>query len=445
MRFIPITPAQRDDMLRAVGVSSVDDLFGVIPEDVRLSRPLDVPDGVSELELLRHLRQLSDRDLDSSRVVSFLGAGCYDHFVPSIVDAVVSKPEFFTAYTPYQPEISQGTLQAIFEYQSMICQLTGMDVSNASMYDGATAMAEAAHLAASVTKRRRVVVADTVHPEWIETLRTYALSGTLEVALAASRGGRVDVEALAEAAAEAAAVIVADPNFFGNLEDLTAVGRIAKNAGALFVVAMNPMLAGVLAPPSEYGADVVVGEGQPLGNAMSFGGPGFGFFACRSDYLRRMPGRIVGRTVDVDGRAAFVLTMQTREQHIRREKATSNICSNQALCALAASVHLASLGPAGLADVGRACVSKAHYMYDRLVATGRFSPAFPDTAFADEFALAYDGNAREMQEAMLERGFLAGLELSRFSSELSGIVLFAVTEKRTREEIDRFVEEVSSL
>ncbi len=445
MRFIPVTPAQQAEMLRAVGVSTVDDLFDVIPETVRLRRPLSLPDGLSELELIRDLQALAAKDLDSSRVVSLLGAGCYDHFIPSIVDAVVSKPEFFTAYTPYQPEISQGTLQAIFEYQSMICQLTGMDVSNASMYDGATAMAEAAHLAASVTKRRRIVVADTVHPEWLETLRTYSLAGTLEIATAASRGGVVDAESLAESVTDAAAVIVADPNFFGNLEDLTAIARIAKSSGALLVVAVNPMLAGVLAPPSEYGADVVVGEGQPLGNAMSFGGPGFGFFACKSDYLRRMPGRIVGRTVDVDGRPAFVLTMQTREQHIRREKATSNICSNQALCALAASVHLASLGPVGLAEVGRACVAKAHYLRDALVETGRFSPAFPDAPFAHEFALAYDGNAREMQEAMLERGFLAGLELSRFSPDLSGIVLFAVTEKRTRGELDRFVEEVASL
>jgi glycine dehydrogenase subunit 1 len=445
MRFVPIAPAQRDEMLRVIGVSSADELFDVIPDSVRLRRPLALPAGLSEMELLRELGRLSARDLDSARVVSFLGAGCYDHFVPSIVDAVVSKPEFFTAYTPYQPEVSQGTLQAIFEYQSMICMLTGMDVSNASMYDGATAMVEAAYLAASATKRRRVVVAETVHPEWLETLRTYALAGTLEVATAPARGGVIDVEALAETAGDAAAIIVADPNFFGNLEDLAALGRVAHDAGALFVVAVNPMLAGVLAPPSEYGADVVVGEGQPLGNAMSYGGPGFGFFACRDQFLRRMPGRIVGRTLDVDGRPAFVLTMQTREQHIRREKATSNICSNQALCALAASVHLASLGPHGLAEVGRACVAKAHYLYDRLVTTGRFTPAYPDAAFAHEFALAYDGNAHEMQETMLERGFLAGLELSRFSPELSGIVLFAVTEKRTRREIDRFVEEVASL
>jgi glycine dehydrogenase subunit 1 len=445
MRFIPITPAQRDEMLRVVGVASADELFDVVPDSVRLDRPLALPSGITEMELVRELAGLSDRDLDASRVVSFLGAGCYDHFIPSIVDAVVSKPEFFTAYTPYQPEISQGTLQAIFEYQSMICALTGMDVSNASMYDGATAMVEAAYLASTATKRGRVIVADTVHPEWLETMRTYALAGTLEIATAASRGGVIDVEALAETVSDAAAVIVADPNFYGNLEDLAAIGRVAHDAGALFVVAVNPMLSGVLAPPADYGADVVVGEGQPLGNAMSFGGPGFGFFACRDQFLRRMPGRIVGRTVDVDGRPAFVLTMQTREQHIRREKATSNICSNQALCALAASVYLSSLGPQGLAEVGRACVAKAHYLHDRLIETGRFTPAYPDASFAHEFALAYDGNAHEMQETMLERGFLAGVELSRFSAELSGIVLFAVTEKRTREEMDRFVGEVASL
>jgi glycine dehydrogenase subunit 1 len=412
---------------------------------VRLRRPLALPEGMSEMELQRHLSGLASRNLDADRVVSFLGGGCYDHFIPAIVDAVVSKPEFFTAYTPYQPEISQGTLQAIFEYQSMICALTGMDVSNASMYDGATAMAEAAWLAVHATGRRRIVVASTVHPEWLDVLRTYALAGAFEVVAAPARDGVVEVESLGEASADAAAVIVADPNFYGNLEDLQTLGTLAHDAGALFVVAVNPILSGVLAPPSEYGADVVVGEGQPLGSAMSFGGPGFGFFACRDAFLRRMPGRIVGRTVDVDGRPAFVLTMQTREQHIRREKATSNICSNHALGALAAGVYLSAVGPEGLAEVGRACVAKAHYLHDALVGTGRFTPAFPDAPFAHEFALAYDGNAHEMAETMLERGFLAGLELSRFSPELSGLVLFAVTEKRTREEMDRFVEEVSSL
>jgi glycine dehydrogenase subunit 1 len=346
MRFVPVTPAQRDEMLRVVGAPSTRALIDeVIPEAVRLGRPLDLPAGMSELDLQRHLTGLAATNLSSDRVVSFLGAGCYDHFIPAIVDAVVSKPEFFTAYTPYQPEISQGTLQAIFEYQSMICALTGMDVSNASMYDGATAMAEAAYLAVHATRRMRVVVASTVHPEWLEVLRTYAIAGTMEVVPVASRDGVTDLEALAEAAGDAAAVLVADPNFFGNLEDLRAIGTIAKDAGALFVVAVNPILSGVLAPPSEYGADVVVGEGQPLGSPMSYGGPGFGFFACREEHLRRMPGRIVGRTVDVDGRPAFVPTMQTREQHIRREKATSNICSNHALNALAAGVYLSAVGP----------------------------------------------------------------------------------------------------
>ncbi len=446
MRFIPVTPAQRAEMLRTVGVGSAEELFAaIIPEEARLDRPLTLPAGMSEMELLRHLGGLASRDLDASRVVSFLGGGCYDHFIPSIVDAVVSKPEFFTAYTPYQPEISQGTLQAVFEYQSMICALTGMDVSNASMYDGATAMAEAAYLASSSTKRRRIVVAETVHPEWLEVLQTYALADTLEIVTVPAFDGVVDVEALSEAATDAAAVIVADPDFFGNLEDLGLIGTLAHEAGALFVVATNPALLGVLAAPGSYGADVVVGEGQPLGSPMSFGGPGFGFFACRQQFLRRMPGRIVGRTLDVDGRPAFVLTMQTREQHIRREKATSNICSNQALNALAAAVYLASVGPEGLAEVGRACVAKAHYLCDALVATGRFTPAFPGAAFAHEFALAYDGSVLDMQEAMLASGFLAGLELSRFWPELSGVVLFAVTEKRTRAEMDRFVEEVASL
>jgi glycine dehydrogenase subunit 1 len=444
MRFIPVTPEQQEAMLTVIGVPAVSDLFEVIPSEVRLARPLDMAGGITELELARRLGELSASDLDASQVVSFLGAGCYDHFVPAIVDAVVSKPEFFTAYTPYQPEISQGTLQAIYEYQSLVCLLTGMDVANASMYDGASALAEAGWLAVHATGRRRIVVASTIHPEWREVLDTYATAGELEVVTAPSNDGVLDLGALPALAADAAAVLVADPDFFGNLEPIADVGEIAHAAGALFVVAANPILAGVLAPPSLAGADVVVGEGQPLGNAMSFGGPGFGFFACRQQHLRRMPGRIVGRTVDHDGRPAFVLTMQTREQHIRREKATSNICSNHALNALAAGVYLSSLGPEGLAEVGRACVAKAHHLRAELIGTGRFSAPW-ERPFAHEFALRYDGDVAAMQKAMLDRGFLAGLDLARFSAGDAGLVLFAVTEKRTRAEMDAFVREVASL
>ena len=447
MRFIPVSDAQRDAMLRVVGVPAVDSLFEVIPEGVRLGRPLDLQQPMNEQALRRHLDDVAYHGCPC-QLVPFLGAGCYDHYVPAIVDAVISKPEFFTAYTPYQAEVSQGTLQAIYEFQSMICMLTGMDVANASMYDGATALVEAAYLAVHQTGRRRVVVASTIHPEWLETLLTYATAGLIDPVVVPAERGLVDLAALREQVADAAAVLVASPNFFGHIEDLAAVRAIADEAGALMVVAANPILLGLIEPPAAYGADVVVGEGQPLGCPMTFGGPGFGFFACKQQFVRRMPGRIVGRTVDAEGRDAFVLTMQAREQHIRRERATSNICSNHSLLALAASVYLASVGPDGLEQVARVCCANARYLRARLIATGMFDPEFmwddgDEPAFGYEFVLRYHGDVAEMQGRMLELGYLAGLDLGRIDEEHEGLVLFAVTEQRTREEIDSFVREVA--
>ncbi|MBN2247310.1 MAG: aminomethyl-transferring glycine dehydrogenase subunit GcvPA [Coriobacteriia bacterium] len=445
MRFIPVTCEEQVEMLVRIGVDSVDALFEDIPGDARLARPLGVPDGMTEIELAAHLESLAARNSDGSRVVSFLGAGVYDHYIPAIVDAVVSKPAFFTAYTPYQPEVSQGTLQAVYEYQSMICQLTGMEVSNASMYDGATAFAEAALMAARVTKRGRVVVSGAVHPEWREVLATYVESGTLDVVEVPASGGVTDAAAVAAVVDDStAALMVTSPTWYGTLEDLTALGVLAHDAGALFVVGTNPILLGVMEPPASYGADIVVGEGQPLGNAISFGGPGLGIFACHKAHIRQMPGRIAGRTTDVDGRPGFVLTFSTREQHIRREKATSNICSNHALNALASGVYLAALGTHGLAGIGEACIAKAHYLEDALVGCGCFERVY-GAPFANEFTLRYRGEVADMQTRLLERGFLAGLDLGRFDADDAGLVLFAVTERHTREVIDRFVEEVSAL
>jgi len=432
-------------MLRAVSVNEVDELFESIPECVRLTRPLAIAEGLSEMEAVAHLRGLADSNTPASRLVSFAGAGCYDHYVPSIVDHVLRKPEFFTAYTPYQPEVSQGTLQNIYEFQTMICELTGMDVANASMYDGATAFVEGALMAARVTKRHRVIVAGSTHPEWRVVLATYAAAGTLTVETAPVENGLTSPATIAGMLDDAtAAVLVTSPNFLGHLEDLAAIADAAHAAGALLVVGTNPVLAGVLEPPSAYGADIVVGEGQVLGNAMSYGGPGLGFFACREQHLRQMPGRVVGRTVDADGNRAFVLTMQTREQHIRREKATSNICSNHALNALAAAVYLSAVGTAGLEGVGRACVAKAHYLRDRLIAGGAFTAPY-DAHFANEFALLYDGDVEKMHAEMLSRGYLAGVDLGLVDPGLDRLVLFAVTEKRTKAEMDAFVKEVSSL
>ena len=443
MRHIPITCEQREAMLRAVGVDTIDDLFSDVPSEALLGRPLDLAPGMSEIDLVRHVRALADANTPATALVSFAGAGCYDHYIPSVVDHVVRRPEFFTAYTPYQPEVSQGTLQAIYEYQTMVCELTGMDVANASMYDGATAFVEAALMACRLRKRRRVVVSGCVHPEWLETLFTYAESGLLEVdvlecdGLLTSAGSTV--EALGD---DCAALLVASPTFFGGIEDLAALGEVARSAGALFVVAVNPILLGVMEPPSVHGADIVVGEGQPLGCAMSLGGPGLGLFACRTEHLRQMPGRLVGRTVDVDGNDAFVLTLSTREQHIRREKATSNICSNHALNALAAGAYLSAVGSEGLAQIATACVAGAHYLRSALLATGRFTAPW-DQPFGYEFALHFEGDADEMHEKMLEKGFLAGVIVE--AADERDLILFAVTEKRTRDEIDAFVEEVASL
>jgi glycine dehydrogenase subunit 1 len=459
MRHIPVTCEQREAMLRAVGCSEIADLFADIPEEVRLARPLEIECGLGEMELVAHVRGLADANEPASGLVSFAGAGSYDHYVPSIVDHVLRKPEFFTAYTPYQPEVSQGTLQAIYEYQSMICALTGMDVANASMYDGATALAEAAMMACRVTRRRRVVCAGTVHPEWQRVLRTYAAAGNFDVTfLSAGQAGVAcagDGSAIAAAleGEDVAALLVSSPNVLGNLEDVGAAASAVHEVGALLAVATNPLLLGVLEAPGVQGADIVVGEGQPLGITMSFGGPAFGFFACREEHMRHMPGRLVGRTADLDGNRAFVLTLSTREQHIRREKATSNICSNQALCALAAAVYLSAVGREGLAATARACIAKAHYLRDRLLDTGRFTAPW-DAPFAHEFALAYEGDVAAMHAAMLERGFLAGVPLSRLGSGVSdgdtadlssSLVLFAVTEKRTRAEMDAFFEEVCLL
>jgi glycine dehydrogenase subunit 1 len=451
-------------MLRAVGVKDVDALFEVIPASVRLEGELDLPEGLSEIELSSHVAALADANIAASELVSFMGAGCYDHYVPSIVDHVVSKPEFFTAYTPYQPEVSQGTLQAIYEYQSMICALTGMDVSNASMYDGATSLVEGALMACRVTRRGRVVCLPTVHPEWQSTLATYAAAGQFDVAPAPRvdlASGASQLNAVGEteglesllAVGDVAAVLVQTPNFLGSFEDLAEIARLSHAAGALVVVATNPVLLGIMEPPSAYGADIVVGEGQPLGGSTSYGGPGLGFFTCRQEHVRQMPGRIVGRTVDVDGAMAFVLTLSTREQHIRREKATSNICSNHALNALAAGAYLSAVGAEGLAGIARACVAKAHYLRELLLATGRFKAPW-DAPFGYEFALEYLGDVRSMQDELMERGFFAGVDVSDVEAEHptgalpaagANLVLFAATEKTTREEMDAFASEVASL
>ncbi len=434
--YIPNTKQQQREMLEAIGVHSISDLFEAVPEDVRLKRPLGLPAGLSELEVTKRLKALAKANVNTEDYACFLGAGAYDHFIPAVVDSLLSRQEFYTAYTPYQPEISQGTLQAIFEYQSLICSLTGMDVANASVYDGASAMAEAAVMACSATKRSEVLAAKNVSPRSREVLKTYARFKGIAVKEFGYANGAADLAAIESMISDnTAAVIIQTPNFFGIAEDVKAIADAAHRRGALLAVSCDPIALAILKSPGEAGADIAVGEGQAMGNPLSFGGPYLGFFAAKEELLRRMPGRIVGETVDKNGKRCFVLTIQTREQHIRREKATSNICSNEALCALAATIYLTAMGRQGLREAAEQCLNKSHYAFDTLVKTGKFKPVF-DAPFFKEFAVKYDGDINKLNAHLLSNGIIGGYDLGRDYLELSGTYLVAVTEKRTKGEID---------
>jgi glycine dehydrogenase subunit 1 len=446
MPYIPNTPEDQQAMLAAIGVASVEDLFAAVPAELRLQRELNLPPALGELELTEHLGKLAAENESCSQAACFLGGGSYDHFIPAVVDFVAARSEFYTAYTPYQPEASQGTLQAIFEYQTLITQLTGMDVSNASLYDGGSAMAEAVLMARSATGRRgRVVCTQSVHPEYRQIVATYLANLDTELVTVPASEGTVRNEDLAAAVDDrTACVVVQHPNFFGCLEDVRACGEIARQAGAMFVVAVDPISLGLLARPGEYGADIVVAEGQSLGNPMSFGGPYLGILACREQLVRRMPGRLVGQTVDRRGNRCWVLTLQTREQHIRREKATSNICTNQGLLALRAAVYLAAMGPHGIRSVAELCVQKAHYALERLTAAGMLRPAFDRPVFKEFVVRADDGRVEQRLQRAFGEGLLAGVPLDRWYPELADCFLVAVTEKRTKQQIDRLAEVLAS-
>lgn len=439
-RYLPMTDRDREEMLRTVGAASVEDLFADIPAALRYDGILPMSEALDEPSLLKHMRKLSDRNADADRYASFLGAGIYDHHIPVVINHVISRSEFYTAYTPYQPEISQGELQAIFEFQSYICELTGMPVANASMYDGATALAEAAALASGATKRGKIVVSRTVHPEAREIVRTSAKGLNLEVVEVGYRDGVTDLEELRRAIDEGtAAVLVQTPNFFGCLEDIRAIETIAHANKALLVMSVNPLSLGLLEAPGKLGADIVVGDAQPLGIPAALGGPTCGFFAVSEPLMRRIPGRIVGQTVDRDGKRGFVLTLQAREQHIRREKATSNICSNQALLALCASVYMSVMGKAGMKETALQNLHKAHYAAG-LFPGGR--PAF-EAPFFNEFVVKLPASAdpAAVNAKLLQAGYIGGYDLGKSYPELTGHMLIAVTERRTKEEIDGFVRE----
>lgn len=439
MPYIPNTADDRQAMLEAIGVGSIEELFASVPAELRLDRPLNLPAPLGELALSAHLAGLAAKNLPAGQVPSFLGAGSYDHFIPAVVDFVASRSEFYTAYTPYQPEASQGTLQALFEYQTLIAQLTGMDVSNASMYDAGSAAAEAVLMAMAATRRdRRVVTTASVHPEYRQVLATYLANLNVELVTVGTPDGTVSAEELAAAVdSQTACVFVQHPNFFGCLEEVVALAEIAHRAGALLVVAVDPISLGLLKRPGDYGADIVVAEGQSLGNPLAFGGPYLGILACREQFLRRMPGRLAGQTVDRRGHRCWVLTLQTREQHIRREKATSNICTNQGLLALRAAVYLATMGPQGMKSLAELCLQKAHYAAQKLTAGGSLRRAFERPTFKEFVVRAGDGRVHDRLEAARQQGVLAGVPLDRWYPELSDCLLVAVTEKRTKTEIDQ--------
>jgi glycine dehydrogenase subunit 1 len=437
MSYVSLTDADREAMLATVGVSTVDELFADIPPGMRFTRELDVPSALTEAELQRHLEELAAKNTVDE--ICFLGAGIYDHYVPAVVDAVLQRGELLTAYTPYQPEMSQGVLQAIFEYQTAICELTAMDVSNASGYDGTTVAADACYVAKHATGRSRIVVTEATNPQVRQVVKTYAPGFGLEVVEVPHEGGVTDPAAVRAAAQNAAAVIFQTPNFFGCLEDAPDIAAAANETGAMAIAHVDPVSLGVLEAPGNYGCAMAIGEGQPAGNAMSYGGPHYGFLAARSEFIRRLPGRIVGETVDVEGNRGYVLTLQTREQHIRREKATSNITTNQTLLALAGLVHLSLLGPEGLRELGETCMALAGYARERLVAAG-LELAFPERPTFKEFAVRTGRNAREALSAARANGVYAGYPLGRDYAGLDDALLVAVTEKRTVEEIDRLAE-----
>jgi glycine dehydrogenase subunit 1 len=442
MPYIPNTHEDQEEMLQAIGVSSLDELFAMVPAEVRLRREPAIPQAIGELELTAHMSELAARNVPAGQAACFLGGGSYDHFIPAVVDFVAARSEFYTAYTPYQPEASQGTLQAVFEYQTLITQLTGMDVSNASLYDGASAAAEAVLMALGATKRSgRVITAASVHPEYRQVLATYLTNLSAELVTIPAPHGTIDAEALAAAVNDqTACVLVQHPNFFGCLEDVRTLAEIVHRAGAMLVVAVDPVSLGLLERPGQYGADIVVAEGQSLGNPMAFGGPYLGILACREQLVRRMPGRLVGQTLDRRGKRCWVLTLQTREQHIRREKATSNVCTNQGLLALRAAVYLASMGPQGIRSVAELCLQKAQYAMERLRAEAGLRPAFDRPVFKEFAVRAGDGAVDRRLDAACRHGIFAGVPLGRWYPELADCFLVAVTEKRTKAQIDQLAE-----
>ena len=439
--MIPYIPNTKDDqkkMLEEIGVESINDLFESIPPHLRLKTEVNLPSSLSEMELIGRLRGLSKKNVSLDEYISFLGAGSYDHFIPTIIDHLSNRAEFYTSYTPYQAEASQGTLQAIYEYQSLICNLFKMDVSNASMYDGATALAEAVILAYNVNHRQKVLVSKTIHPEYRQVLTTY-VEKTLGLSIIEInyRNGITDLTELEEKIDEdTSCVVVQNPNFFGCLEEVKEIEKIVRKFGSLYIISVDPISLGLLIPPGDYNVDVAVGEGQALGNHLNFGGPYLGIFTCKKEFLRKMPGRVVGETTDKKGKRGFVLTLQTREQHIRRERATSNICTNHNLNALRAAIYLSTLGEEGLKEVANLCLQKSHYAAERICQISGFELSFT-SSFLKEFSVKCPVSSHKINKLLWENKIIGGFDLGKFYPELRDCLLFCVTEKRTKGEIDK--------
>ena len=446
MRYIPNTDADRQAMLEAMGLTAIEDLFRGIPQDLRLAGPLHIPKALSEQEVLRQMRMLAGRNANVEDYAAFLGAGAYHHFIPSIVPVLTSRGEFMTAYTPYQPEMAQGTLQAVYEYQTLICQLTDMEVANASLYDGSTGLAEAVLMARRVTQRDAVLLSEAVHPEYGAVLRTYLQNLGMQVhEVPVDEAGQTPLARVREGmTTRIAGVVVQSPNFFGVIEDLSGFAEMLRDAKALLVQAVaEPVSLGLLKPPGAWGADIVVGEGQAFGNALSYGGPYLGFFATRDQYVRQMPGRLAGETVDAEGRRGYVLTLSTREQHIRREKATSNICTNEGLCALAATIHLCTLGKVGLRRLAEINLRRATYARQQLAAIRGCRVPFTGPTF-NEFVLETPQPAGDLIRQLSAHRLIPGIDLGRFYPERSHQLLICVTEMNSREDVDRLCSALST-
>ncbi len=444
MKFTQMSEPDVRYMLDTIGVKDVDALLAPIPGDLRLKKPLNVPGPLSEMELTRQVRALAAKNVSVEQQTCFAGGGAYDHFIPAVVDALASQPAFVTAYTPYQAEASQGALQALYEYQTLMCELLGMDVANASMYELASTIAEAALMARSITGKGRIVVSRLMSPDCLQVLRTYLKAQPIEIAVAGMSNGRIDLADLQRlVTGDTAAVIVQSPNFLGGVEQLDKISQIAKGHEALFVVATDPISCGLLKAPGQFGADIVAAEGQPLGIPLSLGGPYLGVLTCRQDLLRKIPGRLVGMTTDRYGRRGFCLTLQTREQHIRRERATSNICSNQGVMAIRAAIYVATVGKQGLRKIAGQCLDKAHYAANRIASVDGFELRF-DAPFFKEFVVRSSKPLDRVFAACREKSILVGPGLGDCLPDLADCFLVAVTEKRTKEEIDRLVEALAS-